>query len=86
MSVQTLKFQSFSGVSAADDETASKAPQLQMKSYYTEAEANDPKFKCNPGQSVTVECNTCWCGDNGKLDACTLVGCLGPNWSEVRPN
>jgi hypothetical protein len=67
------------------DEAKPKTPTLKMKSYYTEAESRNPDFRCNPGQSVTVECNTCGCGDDGKLNWCTLVGCVGDSWKVVRP-
>jgi Pacifastin inhibitor (LCMII) len=44
---------------------------------YTEEEANDPNFRCNPGKPLKIECNTCGCGDDGKVSFCTAMLCVG---------
>jgi hypothetical protein len=67
----------------AEDESTQK-PLLNMKSYYTREEAFDSGFECNPGVSVKVECNTCGCGDDGKVSWCTRVHCQGDAWKKPR--
>lgn len=54
-----------------------------MKSYYTEEEMRDPNFRCNPGKSFTVECNSCGCGNDGKASWCTQAGCEGEGWKKI---
>lgn len=35
-----------------------------------------PGFSCTPKQSFKYQCNTCICGDDGKLAACTFKFCI----------
>lgn len=60
-------------------------PVVKYKSYYTENEVNDVNFRCQPGKSFTVECNTCGCDEHGKVSWCTLAGCIGEAWAVTRP-
>lgn len=42
----------------------------------TEDDINNPAFKCVPGESLKLDCNTCWCAKNGKeLKTCTRIAC-----------
>lgn len=50
-------------------------PQYFRNNRYTEAETKNVNFKCEPNKSIKVECNTCWCNENGKIDHCTRASC-----------
>lgn len=37
----------------------------------------DSEVRCQPGSTFKQECNTCFCGKDGKTAACTLMACYG---------
>lgn len=52
----------------------------------TEAELQDPHFKCVPSLSFKVDCNTCWCAADGKgARSCTRVACKPKTYAPLNP-
>lgn len=43
---------------------------------FTEADLEDPNFKCTAKAAFKVDCNTCWCASNGREPkTCTRIAC-----------
>lgn len=50
----------------------------------TEAELNNPNFRCLPDEVFKVDCNTCWCHKNGKEPKnCTRIACDPKNYAPL---
>lgn len=54
---------------------------------FTEAEIESEHFRCKPGMSFKLECNTCWCrsdGDGPKY--CTRIACNPKTYKPLTQN